>query len=54
MEIRKMGMTTPIFVVSGYAHDPIMSKPTEYGFTGSICKPFMLDDLAALLNKYLV
>jgi CheY-like chemotaxis protein len=54
-EIRKMDACAkiPVFVTSGYAEDPIMANPTEYGFTASICKPFRKSDLSEMLNKYL-
>ena len=42
----------PIFLVSGYAHDPIMAAPNEHGFTDSLCKPFSRDQLIALLEKH--
>jgi len=51
--LRKMNVTIPIFVASGYASDPVVANPSEYGFTGSISKPFTRDELVALLNKYL-
>ena len=52
-EIRKLNRNIPVFVASGYADDPIMVNPTEYGFTASICKPFRIGDLSDMLNKYL-
>ena len=52
-EIRKIDPTTPVFVTSGYAEDPIMSNPAEYGFTASIRKPFRKSELSEMLNKYL-
>ena len=52
-EIRKIDKDVPVFVSSGYAEDPIMSSPGEYGFTDSLCKPFMISDLSDLLDKYL-
>jgi PAS domain S-box-containing protein len=53
LEIRKIDKNVPVFVSSGYAEDPIMSSPIEHGFTDSLCKPFMIADLADMLNKYL-
>ncbi len=52
-EIREIDKEVPVFVSSGYAEDPIMSSPGEYGFTDSLCKPFMISDLSDLLDKYL-
>jgi CheY-like chemotaxis protein len=52
-EIRKLTVKTPVFIVSGYADDPVMRHPAEYGFTASICKPFRKVDLSNMLNNYL-
>jgi CheY-like chemotaxis protein len=51
-EIRKLCAETPIFVASGYAEDPVMANPKEYGFTASICKPFRKSDLIKILNNH--
>lgn len=51
--IRKMGVRVPAFVASGYADDPIMNDPARYGFTASICKPFMRSELAEMLEKHM-
>jgi CheY-like chemotaxis protein len=52
-EIRKVNNEIPAFVASGYADDPIMKNPAEYGFTASICKPFRRAELMEMLNTYL-
>jgi nitrogen-specific signal transduction histidine kinase len=52
-EIRKLDAHVPVFVSSGYADDPIMANPTQYKFTGSLCKPFRLGDLKALFGRHL-
>jgi len=52
-EIRKLCLTTPVFVASGYAEDPVMANPQNYGFTASICKPFRKIELAEMLNTYM-
>jgi CheY-like chemotaxis protein len=51
--IRKTAANLPVFVASGYADDPIMQDPVKYGFTSRICKPFVIDELAEMLAKYL-
>ncbi|HMA65377.1 MAG: ATP-binding protein [Fibrobacterota bacterium] len=51
-EIRKTYPSTPVFVTSGYADDPIIAEPVKYGFTASICKPFQKKELKELLNRY--
>ncbi|MFZ2958070.1 MAG: PAS domain S-box protein [Candidatus Ozemobacteraceae bacterium] len=53
-EIRKLNSDVPVFVASGYADDPVMKNPTEYGFTASICKPFRKVELAEMLEKYMI
>jgi len=52
-ELRKINTRVPVFIVSGYADDPVMADPQAYGFTASICKPFTRSELAALLRTHL-
>ncbi|MEJ2662836.1 MAG: PAS domain S-box protein [Spirochaetia bacterium] len=52
-KVREFDHDTPVFVTSGYADDPVMVNPEEYGFNGSIFKPFRKVELADLLNKHL-
>jgi len=52
-EIKRMCPGTPVYVTSGYAEDPIMANPIEYGFTASIRKPFRKAELSEMLNIYL-
>jgi PAS domain S-box-containing protein len=54
LEIRTIDSSVPVFVVSGYADNPVMANPTAYGFTASISKPFLITELAVILNKYLI
>ncbi len=51
-EIRKISPEIPVFVTSGYADDPIMANPSEYGFNDSISKPLTINSLARMLNKH--
>lgn len=53
-EIRRHCQDIPVFVVSGYAEDPVMANPQKYGFSASICKPFSISALAQMLNKYII
>jgi PAS domain S-box-containing protein len=53
MLLRKAGISIPSFVSSGYSDDPVMSKPQEYGFLGSISKPFKKTDLMEMLDECL-
>ncbi len=50
--IRQLSPRVPVFVASGYAEDPVMASPQSFGFTASICKPFLRADLARLLNEH--
>lgn len=52
-EIRNINKAIPAFVISGYSDDSVMRNPSEYGFTASICKPFTIEELSELLNKYM-
>ncbi len=52
--IRKLYGDIPVFASSGFSEDPIISKPQDYGFTGSIRKPYRKDELAELLGKFVI
>ncbi|MBL8026731.1 MAG: response regulator, partial [Fibrobacteres bacterium] len=52
-EIRKLDKDVPVFVVSGYSKDPVIANAADYQFTASLPKPFKLDDLIALFNRFL-
>ncbi|HEX2957376.1 MAG TPA: PAS domain S-box protein [Chitinispirillaceae bacterium] len=52
-EIRKISTGIPVFVSSGYADDPVMANPKEYGFFASICKPFRKSELSDMLNRHI-
>lgn len=50
-EIRKFDQQTPIFATSGHAEDPIIANPANFGFTGSISKPFIKAELLEMISK---
>jgi DNA-binding NarL/FixJ family response regulator len=52
-EIRMLDSTVPVFVSSGYSDDPVMTDPSQYGFTASISKPFHMHELSLMLDKYI-
>jgi CheY-like chemotaxis protein len=52
VKLREFAPEMPVFASSGFSEDPVIACPTEFGFTDSICKPFMSDDLAEMLNKH--
>lgn len=41
-------------VSSGYANDPVMTNFKEYGFCGVIPKPFLVEELNAVLSEHLL
>ncbi len=53
-EIRRICQETPVFVVSGYADDPVMADPQTFGFNASLCKPFRKADLEKMLAAHMV
>jgi len=50
--IRAIDEKVPVFVASGYAEDPVMANPVDYGFNASLRKPFTMNELAAVLEKF--
>lgn len=50
LEILKINSTAKVLVSSGYSNDPIMASCKDYGFSGSIAKPFHMNELAAALH----
>ncbi|NLG17811.1 MAG: PAS domain S-box protein [Fibrobacter sp.] len=52
--VRKCAPQTPVFVVSGYADDPVIANPSRYGFTASLCKPFRKQELFDMLSRYFI
>jgi hypothetical protein len=40
LALRAMDSDVALFVTSSYAEDPIMAKPTAFGFKASLRKPF--------------
>jgi PAS domain S-box-containing protein len=53
VELRRRDAKIPVFVASGYADDPILARPQEYGFTASIPKPFTRKALIGIVCQYL-
>jgi CheY-like chemotaxis protein len=49
--LRTLVPELPIIASSGYSDDPVMSAPTQFGFTASLHKPFRLTELADLLAR---
>jgi two-component system, cell cycle sensor histidine kinase and response regulator CckA len=49
--LRELLPSLPIVASSGYSDDPIMAEPKEFGFSASLRKPFLLNDLGLLLSQ---
>jgi PAS domain S-box-containing protein len=49
--IRAIDETVPVVVASGYSEDQVMATPKDFGFTGSISKPFTVKEINALLSS---
>ena len=43
--------TARIIVSSGYSNDPVMANFESYGFSEALLKPFMLEDMSAVMGK---
>ncbi|MBF0548707.1 MAG: response regulator [Candidatus Riflebacteria bacterium] len=52
VELRKLHSTIPIYSSSGFSEDPLVSRPTEFGFTDSIRKPYRKEELVIMLNRH--
>ncbi|MBN1758272.1 MAG: PAS domain S-box protein [Chitinispirillaceae bacterium] len=50
-KLRKIDPDCRIVASSGYSDDPIIAHPNDYGFTGSIRKPYRKAELSELLDK---
>jgi PAS domain S-box-containing protein len=44
-EIRKISPDITIVAASGYSDAPAITHPADYGFSGSVCKPFRIAEL---------
>ncbi|HOT30216.1 MAG TPA: PAS domain S-box protein [Candidatus Ozemobacteraceae bacterium] len=53
-ELRMSFPDLPVFVSSGYVEDPAILHPENFCFTASIRKPYLITDLADLLNRHLI
>lgn len=48
-ELLDLDKTIQCIASSGYTEDPIIAKPSEYGFSGAIAKPYSISKLEPLL-----
>jgi len=52
-ELREIRADAIFIASSGYSVDPIMADPPAFGFDGVLPKPYSLDDVRALLARFL-
>ncbi len=48
--LKKINSEVKVIVSSGYSNDPIMSNYIDYGFSGTLIKPYDIDDLNNTVN----
>jgi two-component system, cell cycle sensor histidine kinase and response regulator CckA len=51
--ISQLDHQVPLVVLSGYADDPAMARPGDFGFSCSLRKPFAQEELVAVLESCL-
>ncbi len=51
LRLRELDPQVKAIVSSGYSYDPVMAKFQEFGFSGVIPKPYIMEDLARLLEE---
>jgi len=49
VEIKKICASAVAIASSGYSDDPVMAEPEKFGFFGKLVKPFLVDDLHAVI-----
>ena len=52
-ELLKLDPQVKAVVCSGYSSDPLMENYGDYGFVGALLKPYRLEELRAILDKFL-
>lgn len=52
-KLKEMNPAIKAIASSGYSNDPVMARFAEYGFTGTMAKPYTLEELARVLRDVL-
>jgi PAS domain S-box-containing protein len=52
-QLKALDPAVKALVSSGYANDPVMANFKDYGFCGVIPKPFLVEELNAVLSEHL-
>lgn len=53
ISLKKIDPAVRAIVSSGYSNDPIVAEYKDYGFMGTLSKPFGMQELSEVLNKVL-
>ena len=51
--VREIRSDIRLIATSGYAEDPVLARPGDYGFDGALPKPFRKQELASVLDAML-
>lgn len=49
--LKKIDPFAKVIVFSGYSYDPVIRHYSDYGFVGSITKPFTIEDVQKSVDK---
>ncbi len=52
-ELRGISKSVPVMASSGYAENEVMSNPKDYGFAGSLVKPYLIETLSEKVKSIL-
>lgn len=52
-QIRSVDSRTSLIVSSGYSEDPVMARHEQYGFNGSVSKPYTVDNICGEVARVL-
>ncbi|WP_298272790.1 PAS domain S-box protein [Geobacter sp.] len=52
-QLRELDPAARVIVSSGYSNDPIMAHYADYGFDGSVSKPYNVEQLGSVLREVL-
>ncbi len=52
-EVLALDPAAKVIVASGYSHDPVMAFFQDHGFCAAIAKPFLVDELKAVIGRVL-
>ncbi len=51
--LKQINPNVKAIISSGYSSDPAILDYKEYGFSGAICKPYRIDEIAQIIQQVL-